>query len=188
MTHLSYLSHLSRSRLSDQFKVTQLTLVIQTHLSSALLLLSLSSSLLSAVTYARSQVDSQVNADPCGHDLYEPNNIRSRARNLSQELQGAREVEAHLCRGDQDWYIVWLNRGEIAEFNVVTPLDQPPRLKVFAPRRRKPGGISRRLTPGHRQVRVYAKQSGRYRFLLEGGREARLRYHLYLRRLQPTGI
>ena len=124
----------------------------------------------------------------CGHDSYEPNNFRARARNLSRELQHTREVEANLCHGDKDWYIVWLNRGELAEFNVVTPIDKPPRIKVFAPRKRKPNGISRRLTPGHRQVRIYAKQSGRYRVLLEGGGEARTRYHLYLRRLQPMGI
>lgn len=126
--------------------------------------------------------------DPCGHDAYEPNNLRAKARNLSQELKDTREVSANLCKNDKDWYTVWLNRGELAEFNVITSLETPPQIKIFAPRKRKPRGISRRITPAHRQVRVYAKQSGRYRILLEKGGEARTRYQLYLRRLQPMGL
>ena len=122
---------------------------------------------------------------PCGADQYEPNNTRSRARNLSYDLKDTREITAHLCQKDQDWYTVWLNQGELVEFHVITPLEVPPLIKVFAPRKRKPKGIARRLSPDHRQVRIYANRSGRYRVLINGGREARTQYQLYLRRPSP---
>ena len=133
---------------------------------------------------AKSQVTSQA---PCGEDLYEPNNLRSRARNLSFELKNTREITAHLCRQDQDWYTVWLNQGELVEFHVIASLDVPPQIKVFAPRKRKPKGIARRLSPDHRQLRIYANRSGRYRILISGGRDARTQYQLYLRRPSPPG-
>lgn len=122
----------------------------------------------------------------CGADAYEPNDRRARARNLSYELKHAREITAHLCRQDQDWYTVWLNQGELVEFHVTTPLESPPNIKVFAPRKRKPKGITRRLSPDHRQVRVYAQRSGRYRILVSGDQEERTQYQLYLRRSAPS--
>ena len=124
----------------------------------------------------------------CGADAYEPNNRRSRARNLSYELKHDREITAHLCRRDPDWYTVWLNQGELVEFHVTTPLERPPQIKVFAPRKRKPKGIARRLSPEHRQVRVYAQRSGRYRVLISGKYAERTQYQLSLRRSTPPHL
>jgi len=144
-------------------------------------------SLYCLIDFADAKAKSRDQVPACGADQYEPNNLRARARNLSFELKNAREITAHLCRQDQDWYTVWLNQGELVEFHVVTPLETPPQIKVFAPRKRKPKGIARRLSPDHRQLRIYAQRSGRYRILISGGQDARTRYQLYLHRPSPTG-
>ena len=74
----------------------------------------------------------------CGLDRFEPNNLRSKARNVSIELKHAREVNAKVCLGDDDWYTVWLNRGDLVDFIVNTPLAKPPQIAVYPPRKRKP--------------------------------------------------
>lgn len=118
----------------------------------------------------------------CGDDLFEPNNIRSRARNLSAELKHEREVSAKVCQGDQDWYTVWLNRGDLVEFVVTSTLEPPPKVTVYAPRKRKPSGIVRRVSPSVRHLRVYAKTSGRYRLHIKPTREAWSAYTLSVNR------
>lgn len=124
----------------------------------------------------------------CGGDLYEPNDRRYKARNISNELNARREVSAQLCAQDRDWYTVWLNRGELVELHVTTSLERPPHIKVFAPRKRKPSGIMRRVSPSHRRVRVYAKSSGRYRVLVSGSEDAQTRYQLSLKRPTRYGL
>ena len=124
----------------------------------------------------------------CGGDLYEPNDRRYKARNISSELIARREVSAQLCAQDRDWYTVWLNQGELVELHVTTSLERPPHIKVFAPRKRKPSGITRRISPSHRRVRVYAKSSGRYRVLVSGSEDTQTRYQLYLKRPTRYGL
>jgi hypothetical protein len=118
----------------------------------------------------------------CGDDLFEPNNIRSRARNLSVELKHEREISAKVCQGDQDWYTVWLNRGDLVEFVVTSTIEPPPKVMVYAPRKRKPSGIIRRVSPSVRHLRVYAKTSGRYRLHIKPTREAWSAYTLSVNR------
>ena len=124
----------------------------------------------------------------CGVDLYEPNNRRYKARNISNELNARREVNAQLCAQDRDWYTVWLNRGELVELHVTTSLELPPHIRVFAPRKRKPSGITRRVSPSHRRVRVYAKSSGHYRVLVSGSESAQTRYRLSMKRPTRYGL
>ena len=121
-------------------------------------------------------------SERCGYDLYEPNNRRSRARNLSAELKGDREISARVCAGDQDWYTVWINRGEMVEFVISSPLEIAPYISIFAPRKRKASGILRTSAPSSRRLRVYAKQSGRYRLHVRPRREAPALYTLSLHR------
>ena len=120
--------------------------------------------------------------EPCGQDSFEPNDRRSRARNLSAELKNTREISGKVCAGDHDWYTVWINRGELVEFIISSPLETAPNLSVFAPRRRKSSGVIRTSAPSTRRVRVYAKQSGRYRLHISPKREATARYTLSLHR------
>ena len=118
----------------------------------------------------------------CGHDSFEPNNHRARARNLSAELKNTREVNAKVCAGDQDWFTIWLNRGELVEFVISSPLETAPLISVFAPRKRKESGILRTSAPSARRLRVYAKTSGRYRLHVRPKRDASARYTLTLHR------
>ena len=118
----------------------------------------------------------------CGEDHFEPNDYRSRARNLSSELKHTREISARVCAGDQDWYTVWINRGELVEFVISAPLEAPPLLKVYAPRKRKPSGILRTSAPSMRRLRLYAKKSGRYRIQVMPKRAASSSYILSLHR------
>ena len=129
-----------------------------------------------------------LNNERCGRDSYEPNDRRYKARNISNELNTMREVSANLCTHDRDWYTVWLNHGELVELYVTASLETPPSLKVFAPRRRKPSGITRLMSPSQRRVKVYAKKAGRYRILVSGGREAQTRYRLSLKRPTRYGL
>ena len=105
---------------------------------------------------------------PCGDDIFEPNNQRHQARNISTMLRTGREISAMICRSDQDWYSFWLNRGQLVEI-ILQKEDStsPPTLQVFAPRHRKPSGILRRKRTAH-VLKVYAKRSGRYRIKVEG--------------------
>ena len=116
----------------------------------------------------------------CGTDQFEPNNLRSKARNVSIELKHEREVNARVCQGDHDWYTVWLNRGDLVEFIVNTPLERPPQISVYPPRKRKPSGIRRTVNQGTRKVRLYAKYSGRYRVHIRPIQDARSTYSLSL--------
>ena len=129
-----------------------------------------------------SRVNPSNTSSTCGIDRFEPNNSRARARNLSTELKDNREISAKLCQEDRDWYTVWLNRGELVEFQVYSPLDTPPKMKIFAPRKRKPSGVLKTLSPSSRALRIYAKKSGRYRLQLLSSREAQTSYILILHR------
>ncbi len=114
----------------------------------------------------------------CGQDRFEPNNYRSRARNLSTELKHDREITAIICDQDHDWYTVWLNKGELVEFTISSALDESPSLSVYAPRKRKAGGILHRVSPSIKKLKVYAKKSGRYRLHVKASRKSRSRYTL----------
>lgn len=128
------------------------------------------------------QTIKQRHKNDCGRDSFEPNDQRSRARNLSQELNADREINAHICADDQDWYTVWLNRGELVEFIISSAIDKAPKLSVYAPRKRKASGIHHRVSPGTSKLRLYAKQSGRYRLHVKALRSARSDYTLSLHR------
>lgn len=116
--------------------------------------------------------------DSCGQDLFEPNNLRSRARNLSKELKNNREITASICQGDHDWYTVWLNRGDLVEFTISSAIDKSPKLSVYAPRKRKTSGIIHRISPSMKSLKLYAKKSGRYRLHVAPSHEARSAYTL----------
>ena len=116
----------------------------------------------------------------CGQDQFEPNNRRGRSKNLSIALRDDREVMAMTCGTDEDWYTVWLNRGELVEIHMTTQLDPLPYLRIFGPRKRKPSGIMRKVSPSHTKVKLYAKRSGRYRIFIKGRDEVGSRYHLSL--------
>ena len=118
----------------------------------------------------------------CGRDHFEPNDYRSRARNITTELKNHREVSAKLCGHDQDWFTVWLNRGELVEFEVYSALEEPPLMQVYAPRKRKASGIMKQPTPSSRLLKLYVKQSGRYRLKISPKRKAQSRYTLSLHR------
>lgn len=124
----------------------------------------------------------------CGMDLFEPNNRRARSKNVSTVLRKDREITAHICGEDEDWYTVWLNRGERVEFHLYSELSDPPRLSVFAPRKRRSAGRVRKLSPAHQLLRVHARRSGRYRIWIRSGREARSQYRLALHRPQPAAL
>ena len=121
----------------------------------------------------------------CGVDQFEPNNLRSRARNISVELKSERELSARVCQGDDDWYTVWLNRGDLVEFIVNSPLETPPEMNIYAPRKRKAGGIRHTVNPSTRKVRLYAKHSGRYRVHIRALKETVSRYSLSLHHSRP---
>ena len=116
--------------------------------------------------------------DSCGQDLFEPNDLRSRARNLSKELKNNREITASICQGDHDWYTVWLNRGDLVEFKISSAIDKSPKLSVYAPRKRKASGIIHKISPSMRSLKLYAKKSGRYRLHVAPSHEARSAYTL----------
>ena len=126
--------------------------------------------------------DDYLKKQRCGQDRFEPNNLRSRARNLTAELKNSREVTAKLCGEDKDWYTVWLNRGELVEFEVYSALDEPPFINVYAPRKRKLSGIIKKLSPSSRILKLYAKKSGRYRIKLFSSRKAQSSYTLTMHR------
>lgn len=120
---------------------------------------------------------------PCGQDHFEPNDVRGRARNISPSLFGEREVEATSCRGDEDWYTIWLTRGQLVELRLEgDEVGRWPGMDIYAPRKRKPQGVRRR---GHgvQTLKIYAQRSGRYRLKVRGRGEQPARYRLQLRQL-----
>lgn len=119
----------------------------------------------------------------CGGDSFEPNDARAKARNISTELLGEREVEAQSCTGDEDWYTIWLTRGQLVELRLEgVEVGRWPAMDLYAPRKRTPQGVRRRGR-GVQTLKVYAKRSGRYRLKVRGRGEAPARYRLQLRRL-----
>jgi len=119
----------------------------------------------------------------CGRDAFEPNDARARARNISTELLGAREVEASSCRGDEDWYTIWLTRGQLVELRLEgSEVGRWPQMDIYAPRKRTPQGVRRR-GEGLQTLKVYAKRSGRYRLKVRGRGDEPTRYRLQLRQL-----
>lgn len=94
----------------------------------------------------------------CRGDAFEPNDERSRARPLDGE-----EVRASACAFDDDWYRFPVAKGQ----RVRVRLQHAPqvvfeKLRVYAPRARKPAG---RLTraPGLAEVRFQARRAGNHR-------------------------
>ena len=123
--------------------------------------------------------------EACGADGFEPNNARAKARNVSAALLAERELEGAACRGDEDWFLVWLNRGQLVEVTIAGEgVERWPPLSAFAPRKRTSQGSLRRAR-GSQRLKVYARQSGRYRLKVRGRGEERARYHLSLRELSP---
>jgi hypothetical protein len=116
----------------------------------------------------------------CARDLFEPNNHRQRARNLTSEFQLGREVGATACHTDEDWYTFWLNRGQLVELSLHNEgLERLPPVHIYPPRHRKPSGILKRTERGQ-TLKVYAKKSGRYRLRVRGGTEVSTPYSLSL--------
>jgi len=151
--------------------------------TSPLILLTLT---LNTFTVASPRVDreSQAQADAlnffCATDLFEPNNHRQRARNLTSEFQLGREVGAIACHTDEDWYSFWLNRGQLIELTLHNEgLERLPPVHIYPPRHRKPSGILKRTRRGQ-TLKVYAKKSGRYRLRVRGGDEVSTPYSLSL--------
>ncbi len=123
--------------------------------------------------------------EACGADGFEPNDARAKARNVSAALLAERELEGAACRGDEDWFLVWLNRGQLVEVTIAGEgVERWPPLSAFAPRKRTSQGSLRRAR-GSQRLKVYARQSGRYRLKVRGRGEERARYHLSLRELSP---
>lgn len=119
----------------------------------------------------------------CGNDHFEPNDARSKARNISTELLGERQIEANSCRGDEDWYTIWLTQGQLIELRLEgTAVDRWPGISLYAPRKRKPQGIRHR-GKGVQTLKVYAKHSGRYRLKVRGRGDEASRYLIQMRRL-----
>lgn len=119
----------------------------------------------------------------CGRDSFEPNNARAKARNISTELLGQREVEAQTCYGDEDWYTIWLTRGQLVELRLEgAEVGRWPAMDIYAPRKRTPQGVRRRGR-GVQTLKVYAKHSGRYRLKVRGRGDSPTRYRLQLRPL-----
>lgn len=162
---------------SYQVKVSNLMINSPRKLAWMLIVLILSVYGNHAVLAQKKRSSSGVNKQ-CGQDLFEPNDLRSRARNLSKELRNNREITAKICRDDNDWYTVWLNRGDLVEFTISSAIDKSPRLSIYAPRKRKASGVMHRVSPSVRTLKVYAKKSGRYRLHVESSREARSAYTL----------
>ena len=120
---------------------------------------------------------------PCGQDTFEPNDVRGRARNISPSLLGEREVEASSCRGDEDWYTIWLTRGQLVELRLEgDEVGRWPGINIYAPRKRRPQGVRHR---GHgvQTLKVYAQRSGRYRLNVRGRGDNPARYRIQMRRL-----
>ena len=125
--------------------------------------------------------------EPCGVDTFEPNDHRPRARNVSAALLAERELEGAACGVDEDWFWVWLNRGQLVELTLSGEgVEGWPPLSAFAPRKRTAQGGVRRAT-GSQRIKVYARKSGRYRVKVRGRGEERGRYHLSLRELTGVG-
>jgi len=120
---------------------------------------------------------------PCGADPFEPNDARGRARDVGAPLRAARELEGASCGADEDWFLLWLEQGQHVELTLAGDgVERWPPLSAFAPRKRAAqGGVRRAL--GAQRVKLYARQSGRYRLRVRGRGEERGRYHLSLREL-----
>lgn len=119
----------------------------------------------------------------CGQDRFEPNNIRGRARNISPSMYKAQEVEARSCSGDEDWYTIWLDRGQQVELRLEgDEVGRWPGLSVFAPLQRSSLGLRER-SQNVQSIKVRAHLSGRYRVKVRGRGDEPARYYLRMRRL-----
>ena len=119
----------------------------------------------------------------CGFDHFEPNNQRRKARDISSFLTLGREVNGRICQQDEDWYSVQLTRGDLLEIKLEVhgPVSLPA-MRMFAPRKRRPSGIFRRQRKTRSQhLRIYVKQSGRYRIVVKGNRQSQETYTLTMR-------
>ena len=117
----------------------------------------------------------------CGHDYFEPNNQRAKAKNISTQFKHNRVIEAHVCQYDIDWFSFWLDKGQLVEVTLhSTQARLMPAIHVFAPRKRKPSGILRR-NKHEQKLKIYAKRSGRYRLKVAGYETMTERYILKMK-------
>jgi hypothetical protein len=125
-----------------------------------------------------------VHVQHCGQDLFEPNNVRRDAKNISMHFKQGRDVEAHMCRHDVDWFSFWLSQGQLIEITLDSTHESiMPSMSIFAPRKRKASGIVRRRKY-QKSLKVYAKRSGRYRLKVSSHKNFTERYILRMRDLR----
>lgn len=114
----------------------------------------------------------RADAARCGWDDFEPNDERRRARAVVAEVAGAG------CAGDEDWFSVRLERGQLVEVVVrhhPTARFRPP--EVYAPRARRPRGQVFQA-PHQVGVRLKARRSGVHRVRIRSPEPARAAYVL----------
>ena len=117
-----------------------------------------------------------VDAPPvaCGADVHEPNDLRAKARPLPKE-----GVVASICRGDVDWYVVKLDRGQrvelVARHGPGARLD----LAIFPPRARTPRGRRRRGS-GQSVLRYRVRRTGNHRVRVRTSGRAKTAYGVEL--------
>jgi len=110
----------------------------------------------------------------CGADVHEPNDVRAKARPLP--TGGA---VASVCRGDEDWYVIHLDRGQRIELVARHAPGARLDLALFPPRARKPRG-QRRRTPGQSALRYRARRAGNHRLRVRTRGAAKTAYGVEL--------
>ncbi len=125
-----------------------------------------------AVGLAQPVALERADAARCGWDDHEPNDVRRRARAVEREAAGA------VCLGDEDWFSMRLERGQLVEVVVRhhgTARFRPP--EVYAPRARRPRGQVFKAF-GRVGVRLKAKRTGVYRVRIRTPEPVRAAYSL----------
>ena len=119
----------------------------------------------------------QISDSRCGHDSFEPNNRRSRAKEMSVHSPAT----GRICGEDVDWYRFSARRGEKIELELSSWGKGHSEIRLYPPRARRARGRRRRARrgSGNQLITLRARESGVYRIVVRGEGEAQ-RYTLKL--------
>ncbi|MEE2644812.1 MAG: hypothetical protein VYD19_07750 [Myxococcota bacterium] len=119
----------------------------------------------------------QISDSRCGHDSFEPNNRRSRAKEMSVHTPAT----GRICGEDVDWYRFSAQRGDQIELELSSWGKGRSEIRLYPPRARRARGRRRRARrgSGNQQITHKARESGVYRVVVRGEGEAQ-RYTLKL--------
>lgn len=109
---------------------------------------------------------------PCGTDAQEPNDVRRKARALTQPIEGA------TCAADVDWFKVHLEKGKQVEIVI----DHHPTARLATPQIYRPGGrkpVGRvKREKGRTRLLLRVRRTGNHRLRIAGADPTRTIYSL----------